>query len=158
HRISQRIHDDRYGASRAFCRFPRRRGGYDNYIGLPPHTLGGEIGKTFAMPFGGKIVDGERLPVDISQVMQRFEERFEPGRFQRAGVECQKTKTGQLLNLLRTPSKGPSHRYAADKRDELTPPHCCPRSPPEASSKHRSDCSSAPEGGSRRFFRRCRVN
>jgi ABC transporter substrate binding protein len=54
--------------------------------------IGGEIRKAFPLAVRGEVVDGDRLPIDISQITESLEERLKSCRFQRAWIKRKETK------------------------------------------------------------------
>src|SRR5207244_4213763 len=74
HRVAECDHDDRDRTGRVLRGLSSRSGAYGDNVGLQAQTFGRKGWKPFAISVRGKIVDGDCLPVHITQFTQALEE------------------------------------------------------------------------------------
>jgi len=98
----------------------------DNDVNLERHQLGRELGKPIRLPLRIPALEGQVLPLDVSELVQALVEWLENGCRMRSGAGHQEAYPGHLPGLanrlLRASRERPSSR-AAEECDECAAPH-----------------------------------
>src|SRR5712691_9764747 len=121
-------HDDGDLRSRSLGRGNRAGPKNHNYIDVHAHKFGSQCRKVLEFSFSGPALENKVSAFDVTQFLEALHQR-RPGWGSASESEEQNPDAIYLLRR-RARNKRPCHRRAAEKRDELPPPHSITSSAP----------------------------